>query len=294
MSKISDTRPAAAVPSKASKVSPTAPAKSGEAQVVQRPDMDTLVKTNTVAEAVDMMSFQGKAESVPASVLEQFEQDAKPVRAAMKDAVRQEGKSRSAHARSIGLAHPVVRSLCEQPEVVWAMLTLHGTKVTERTAKSPCLTAIKALYPDLDRREQSSLAQVHNHGMACGWSGDELRREVESVGSVAIVKRERQRQRLRTSNAEVPDADDTLDRYRSEQRGVPLTQVSTPHMIPEGGFGLLVAGVINGELWIFDVDDSEKRVIAAIKHCVKRGCALKTRAVGSKKPKVAAEEGGDE
>src|SRR3546814_3884004 len=77
----------------------------------------------------------------------------------MNDAIRQEGKSCSAHARSIGLAHAVVCSLCEQPEVMWAMLALKGTKVTERTAKSPCLPAIKALYPDLDRREQSSLAQ---------------------------------------------------------------------------------------------------------------------------------------
>src|SRR3546814_6254786 len=82
--------------------------------------------------------------------------DAKPARAAMNDAIRQEGKSRSAHARSIGLAHAVVCSLCEQPEVMWAMLALKGTKVTERTAKSPCLPAIKALYPDLDRSEQSS------------------------------------------------------------------------------------------------------------------------------------------
>src|SRR3546814_14289184 len=79
---------------------------SDEAQVVQRPDMDTLVKTDTVAEAVDVMSFQGRAESVPSSVLERFEQDAKPARAAMNDAIRQEGKSRSAHARSkIGRAH---------------------------------------------------------------------------------------------------------------------------------------------------------------------------------------------
>src|SRR3546814_909316 len=294
MSKITNTKPAAAVPSRASKVSRKALAKSDEAQVVQRPDMDTLVKTDTVAEAVDVMSFQGRAESVPSSVLERFEQDAKPARAAMNDAIRQEGKSRSAHARSIGLAHAVVCSLCEQPEVMWAMLALKGTKVTERTAKSPCLPAIKALYPDLDRREQSSLAQVHNHGMACGWSGDELSREVDSVGSVAIIKRERQRQRLRAGNSEIPDAEATLDRYRSEQRGIPLTQVSTPEVIPEGGFGLLVAGVINGELRIFDVDDSEKRVIAAIKHCVKRGCALKTRAVSSKKPKVAWEEDGDE
>src|SRR3546814_9701931 len=106
------------------------------------------------------------------------------------------------------------------------------------------------------------------------------------LGSVAIIKRERQRQRLRAGNSEIPDAEATLDRYRSEQRGIPLTQVSTPEVIPEGGFGLLVAGVINGELRIFDVDDSEKRVIAAIKHCVKRGCALKTRAVSSKKPKI--------
>src|SRR3546814_3505532 len=105
MSKITNTKPAAAVPSRASKVSRKALAKSDEAQVVQRPDMDTLVKTDTVAEAVDVMSFQGRAESVPSSVLERFEQDAKPARAAMNDAIRQEGKSRSAHARSIGLAH---------------------------------------------------------------------------------------------------------------------------------------------------------------------------------------------
>src|SRR3546814_18735337 len=108
-----------------------------EAQVVQRPDMDTLVKTDTVAEAVDVMSFQGRAESVPSSVLERFEQDAKPARAAMNDAIRQEGQSRSAHARSIGLAHAVVCSLCEQPEVMWAMLARKGPKVPERTAKWP-------------------------------------------------------------------------------------------------------------------------------------------------------------
>src|SRR3546814_2466910 len=90
----SDLKPAAAVPSRASKVSRKALAKSDEAQVVQRPDMDTLVKTDTVAEAVDVMSFQGRAESVPSSVLERFEQDAKPARAAMNDAIRQEGKSR--------------------------------------------------------------------------------------------------------------------------------------------------------------------------------------------------------
>src|SRR3546814_15353856 len=102
---------------RASKVSRKARAKSDEAQVVQRPDMDTLVKTDTVAEAVDVMSFQGRAESVPSSVLERFEQDAKPARAAMNDAIRQEGKSRSAQARSIGLAHAVVCSLCEQPAV---------------------------------------------------------------------------------------------------------------------------------------------------------------------------------
>src|SRR3546814_20032580 len=59
MSKITNTKPAAAVPSRASKVSRKALAKSDEAQVVQRPDMDTLVKTDTVAEAVDVMSFQG-------------------------------------------------------------------------------------------------------------------------------------------------------------------------------------------------------------------------------------------
>src|SRR3546814_15018396 len=101
---------------------------------------------------------------------------------------------------------------------MWAMLALKGTKVTERTAKSPCLPAIKALYPDLDRREQSSLAQVHNHGMACGWSGDELRREVDSVGSVAIIKRERQRQLIRAGNAELPVGEAHIERYRSGPR----------------------------------------------------------------------------
>src|SRR3546814_19861553 len=60
MSKITNTKPAAAVPSRASKVSRKALAKSDEAQVVQRPDMDTLVKTDTVDEAVDVMSFQGQ------------------------------------------------------------------------------------------------------------------------------------------------------------------------------------------------------------------------------------------
>src|SRR3546814_2987889 len=97
--------------------------------------MDTLVKTDTVAEAVDVMSFQGRAESVPSSVLERFEQDAKPARAAMNDAIRQEGKSRRAHARYIGLAQDVVCSICEQPEVMWAMLARQGPNVTGRTAK---------------------------------------------------------------------------------------------------------------------------------------------------------------
>src|SRR3546814_12005658 len=130
--------------------------------------------------------------------------------------------------------------------------------------------------------------------MACGWSGYEMSGEVERLGSVANIKRGRQRQRRRAGNSEIPDAEATLDRYRSEQRGIPLTQVSTPEVIPEGGFGLLVAGVINGELRIFDVDDSEKRVIAALKHCVKRGCALQTRAVRSNKPKVAEAVEGEE
>src|SRR3546814_14391097 len=105
---------------------------------------------------------------------------------------------------------------------MWAMLALKGTKVTERTAKSPCLPAIKALYPDLDRREQSSLDQVHNHGMACGWSGDELSREVDRVGSVAIIKREGPVQRLRAGHSEIPAADATLDRSRSEQGGITI------------------------------------------------------------------------
>src|SRR3546814_17229281 len=100
--------------------------------------------------------------------------------------------------------------------------------------------------------------------MACGWSGDELSREVDSVGSVAIIKRERQRQRLRAGNSEIPDAEATLERYRSEQRGIPLTQVSTPAVIPVGGFGLLVAGVINGVLRIFVVDERDERVIPGI------------------------------
>src|SRR3546814_15954185 len=130
MSKITNTKPAAAVPSRASKVSRKALAKSDEAQVVQRPDMDTLVKTDTVAEAVDVMSFQGRAGSVPSSVLERFAQDATPARTSLHDAIRPDAMSRSAHGRSLGLAHAVLFLLCEHPAVMWAVLSLKGHTMT--------------------------------------------------------------------------------------------------------------------------------------------------------------------
>src|SRR3546814_11368779 len=73
MSKITNTKPAADVPSRASTVSRKALAKSDEAPVVQRPDMYTLVKTDHVAEAVDAMYLQGRAEDVPLQLPARFD-----------------------------------------------------------------------------------------------------------------------------------------------------------------------------------------------------------------------------
>src|SRR3546814_1037536 len=92
------------------------------------------------------------------------------------------------------------------------MVDKNGQTLTERPLKSACLPAVKALYPDLDRREQSALAQLHNHALAYGWTGDELEREINSVGVAAIIKSERQRQRLRTGRNEAPIADDAIER----------------------------------------------------------------------------------
>src|SRR3546814_6954898 len=58
MSKITNTKPAAAIPSRASKVSRTALANSDEAQFAKRPDMDTTVTTETVSETVSVMVFK--------------------------------------------------------------------------------------------------------------------------------------------------------------------------------------------------------------------------------------------
>ena len=277
MNKPTDTLPSGAASSKEAGKRKRAPAKPKEPQAVHQPDMETLVKTNTVAEAMDIMSHQGKTETIPLSVLTQFEEKAEPIRATMKDAARQEKRSRSAHARSLGLAHPLVRSLCEQPALLCAMIERNGDKVTERTAKSPCLPAIKALYPDLDRREQSSLAQIHNHALACGWTGDELQREVESGGSVEIIKRERQRQRQRAGGTPAPSAAEIVAAYREQTAASPRSDVCPPKTAPALGAMLGIIEFVDGKVVIYDIDTDEKRLVAAINSCTKRGSELVVR-----------------
>jgi len=287
MSSKTDSPPATAARSKTAKAIKNASAKPEGTQAIHRPDMDTLVKTDTIAETMDLMSCQSKTDSVSPSVLEQFEQDARPVRAAMKDAIRQEGKSRGTHARSLALAHPLVRSLCEQPELVWVMLEQGSEKVTERTLKSPCLPAIKALYPDLDRREQSSLAQIHNHAMACGWSADELCQEVQSVGSVELIKRERQRQRLRAGDPAAPSPEEIIAGYRDQAIASPVCDVCPPKEAPALGLALAIVEFVGNEVVVYDIDTDEKRVLAAVKSCAKRGRELRVRSASGTVPEAA-------
>jgi len=270
------------------------PAKTtAEVQTTATPDIVLLAEKTTVADELDLMAYMERAESVPNAEIEKVSAAAAAAVKAFAAVAKQDRNCRAARARSYATTFPLVLDLCHRPEVLCAMAARNAVKITERTAKSVCLTAIKTLFPDLDRREQSAVAMVHNHALANGWGADDLEREIKEVGTVELVKRERQRQRLRAGGAEAPAADDALDRYRAEQRGFPLSQIATPGEITEGSLGLLVVGVIDGELRVFDVDDSEKRVLAAVKHCAKRGCLLKTRSSRDDTPQ-AAEEGGDD
>lgn len=244
---------------------------------VAKPDIPALARVSTEAEKLDLMAHKAQAPSVPESEIERIGAAATKALLNFGLVARQERSARHYRAKSCAVALPLVQELCDRPQIVWAIAERKKLKITERTVKSPCLAAVKVLFPELDRREHSDVAQIHNHALANGWGADDLQREIEAVGTVEIVRRERQRQRLRAGQPAAPGPEEIVAAYRDQATASRPRDVCPPKEKPALGLALALCEFVDGEMVVYDIDTDEKRVLAAVKICAKHGRELRVR-----------------
>jgi hypothetical protein len=237
---------------------------------------------STAAEQIDWTASKEKAATVDEAEIDALLEQADDSRKGFEKVAGYQVKSRKEQAKATAAAFEVLQGTVSRPEIVWKIVERNGDKLTERTLRSPFLPAVRAVYPAMDRRDQSDLAQICNHALANEWSADELGKALEEIGKVELLKRERQRQRLRAGDPAGSNDEETVAKYLEQATASPLSDVRPPKEVPELGVALIIVGIVDGQVVVYDIDDDAKRMIAAVKSCAKRGRELRVRsAAGS-------------
>jgi hypothetical protein len=247
---------------------------------------DTIAERITEAEITDARQA---AEHLGEDDREKVRRIARSAEAAFSCASSAEERSTDAKVRLYGDLYEAILELV--PNVAWllALCVEREVRLTQASRNSPCLAPVKALLPEVDQKHQSFMAKVLNHGLALRLDREGMERLVREKGVVAIAKLETLRQKERRGQEGRLSDEQAVAQFKRERRGAAVSGV----VPPENGMVLMIGEVIGGQVFVYDIDNNEKRLMAVIRSAVKRGSQLldTSRREGGQTDETAPDEG---
>jgi hypothetical protein len=228
---------------------------------------DTAAERISEAEITDARQA---AEHLGEDDREQVRRIARGAEAAFSCASSAEERSTDAKVRLYGDLYEAILVLV--PNLVWllALCAEREVRLTQASRNSPCLAPVKALLPEVDQKQRSFMAKVLNHGLALRLDREGMERLVREKGVVAIAKMETLRQKERRGEEGRLSDEQAIAQFKRERRGAAVSGV----VPPENGMVLMIAEVIGEQVFVYDIDDNDKRLMAVIRRAVRRGGQL--------------------
>jgi hypothetical protein len=200
------------------------------------------------------------------SVLDEF----KRVQKVMQDADQLNDRSRESLADGMAKVYEQQQALYDNPALLMACVKAADLKTTKATWKSGSLVVVKLALPDLDAKTASQRARALNFCAAAGLTADQVREAFRESGVVELAKLEARRQKALKGEAGPQSDDDVIAQFVAERRPVPIDKVD----LGERELAQLIVGRKGDEIVAYELDDNDRRLMAAVRGALKRGSQL--------------------
>lgn len=179
-----------------------------------------------------------------------------------------EASGHKALAASLAALYEASKNLLLQPAMILALCQNRKVMLTKRSKASAFLPIVKLALPGLDDKTQSLYARALNFGLACGLDPASFGKAIRDHGVKELARRETARKRAAKGEPKPESEEELIESFRTGRTTVRIEGLD----LPEGqGMALAVVGRVGSDVHLFAVDDSEKRLMAAIRQALRDG-----------------------